>query len=73
MRNKEDVGESVRLLRKALGMTVRDLSEMAGVSISYVSQVESNQKQPSASWINNLMVSIAQHQRKELEAGKQRA
>lgn len=65
MRHKEDVGEAVQVLRRALGMTIREMSAVAGIAPSYLSQVENNHKTPSPSWTNNLLVSIAQHERRK--------
>lgn len=62
MRNREPVGPAVRTLRLSLGLTIRELSEIAGVAPSYLSQVENNLKAPSPSWISNLLVAVSQHQ-----------
>jgi transcriptional regulator with XRE-family HTH domain len=38
----EEIGDQIRQLRKAKGLTLQDLAERIGMSIGYVSQVERN-------------------------------
>src|SRR5690554_6081292 len=42
------MGEVLRTCRRAQGMTLRDLSSKARVSLSYISEIERGQKEPSS-------------------------
>lgn len=42
------MGEVLRTRRRAQGMTLRDLSSKARVSLSYISEIERGQKEPSS-------------------------
>lgn len=42
------MGEVLRARRRAQGMTLRDLSSKARVSLSYISEIERGQKEPSS-------------------------
>lgn len=44
-----EVGEIIRLVRKAKGLTARQLSLQAGLSESYVGKLESGSLEPSLS------------------------
>ncbi|MCR4436199.1 MAG: helix-turn-helix transcriptional regulator [Clostridiales bacterium] len=41
------VGKKVKEIRKAFGKTLKELSELCGVSISYLSDIENERKNPS--------------------------
>lgn len=61
MKQNEAVGPAVHMMRTSAGLTMEQLSQIAGVSLSYLSQVESNKKHPSQAWVYNLAVAIAGH------------
>ena len=42
------MGEVLRARRRAQGLTLRDLSSKARVSLSYISEIERGQKEPSS-------------------------
>ena len=42
------MGEVLRARRRAQGMTLRDLSSKARVSLSYISEIERGHKEPSS-------------------------
>lgn len=42
------MGEVLRARRRAQGLTLRDLSSRARVSLSYISEIERGQKEPSS-------------------------
>jgi transcriptional regulator with XRE-family HTH domain len=44
---RESVGERIKALRTAQGMTLAELSEKANISISYLSQIERDKTTPS--------------------------
>jgi transcriptional regulator with XRE-family HTH domain len=44
---RESVGERIKALRTAQGMTLAELSEKASISISYLSQIERDKTTPS--------------------------
>lgn len=49
---KNGVGVAVHALRKAAGMTLAELSQVAGVSGPYVSNVENGNVDPSPQWVH---------------------
>ena len=54
---KEDtpIGERVRARRKALGISQRDLSEIAGVSLHTISDIESGKGNPTIATLEQLL------------------
>ncbi|NLB53910.1 MAG: helix-turn-helix transcriptional regulator [Syntrophomonadaceae bacterium] len=50
----ETLGQKVRRLREAMGITQKELGEMLGVSYSMVTQIETDRTQPSLRTLNNL-------------------
>lgn len=60
MTGSEDAGLGValRTLRKTVGLTLSDVSEAAGISGPYLSNVENGNVRPSADWVRNVMASI---------------
>lgn len=45
MKNKNDVTNRLREIRKAKGLTQRDVAEKAGMSVSYYTEIELQKKQ----------------------------
>lgn len=48
------IGEKIRILRKGKGMTLQTLAESAGVTASYISQLERNLVDPSLSTLRKI-------------------
>jgi transcriptional regulator with XRE-family HTH domain len=48
------VGGRVRLLRKSLGLTSVELSKRTGINRTYISDVESNRREPSRNFLDSL-------------------
>ncbi|MFS3128681.1 helix-turn-helix domain-containing protein [Nocardioides sp. Bht2] len=65
----EAVGVALRVLRKAAGMTLNDVSRVAGVSPAYLSNVENGNVRPSAPWVHAVLGSIGS----EIQAERQAA
>ncbi len=67
----ERIGQKLHRLRTQRGLTIRELAIMLGISYSYIAQIETGQKTPSANLIlkmaNFFNVSIDQLMRDELE------
>ncbi len=51
---EETLGQKVRRLREAMGITQKELGEMLGVSYSMITQLETDRTQPSLKILNNL-------------------
>lgn len=54
-------GGALKALRLAAGMTLEDVSDAAGVSLSYLSRAENNQVTPTAGWVQLVAVAIGNH------------
>ncbi len=52
------VGVALRLLRKSAGLTLDDVSRVAGISAPYLSNVENGNAEPSAKWVHMLIDAI---------------
>jgi len=52
------VGEVLRARRLALGLTLRDVSARARVSLGYISEVERGQKEPSSELLAALAAAL---------------
>lgn len=64
MQNKpKSPGEAVRVLRQEAGLTIEQVANLAGVSPSQISRVETGVKSPSAAWLGAVVEAIAQHLR----------
>ena len=48
MKLREAVGEALRRRRQRQGRTLREVAEAAGVSLTYLSEVERGRKEPSS-------------------------
>lgn len=51
-------GLALRALRSAAGMTLDEVADAAGVSVSYLSRVENGVKVPSDGWVALVAVAI---------------
>jgi len=49
---------SLKQVRKDIGMTQEELAVHSGVSRSYISQIETNYRQPTAFILNSLLMSM---------------
>lgn len=54
-------GAALRALRKTAGMTLQQVSDAAGVSVSYLSRAETNDVTPTAGWWQMVAVAIGEH------------
>jgi len=52
-------GEAVRVLRLEAGLTIEQVAQIAGVSPSQISRVETGAKTPSAAWLSVVVEAIA--------------
>jgi transcriptional regulator with XRE-family HTH domain len=50
----EDVGRAIRELRRELGVQRKELAELAKVSYSYLSEIESGEKRPSSAVLQRI-------------------
>jgi transcriptional regulator with XRE-family HTH domain len=51
---KRDLGREIREQRKSIPLSLRQLSEMSGVSIAHLARVERGERVPSPSVINKI-------------------
>ena len=56
--NEEGLGARIRKRRLQLGMTLQDLAEAAGLTKSFVSQVERGRNSPSISTLRSISVAL---------------
>ena len=49
---------SLKQIRKDVGMTQEELAVRSGVNRSYISQIETNYRQPTAFILNSLLMSM---------------
>lgn len=54
-------GGALKALRLAAGMTLDEVSDAAGVSLSYLSRAENDQVTPTAGWVQLVAVAIGNH------------
>lgn len=59
--SNEALGIALRRLRTSAGMTLADVAGVAGVSITYLSNVENGHVSPRADWVRNLVGAIGTH------------
>lgn len=57
--SKGQTGEALRTLRKAAGLTLADVAEIAGTAPAYLSKVESGVLIPADAYIGRVMAAIA--------------
>lgn len=58
MKLKTAVGHTIRVLREANDMTIRDLARDAHVSIGHISAIERGIKEPSLSMIDTIIQAL---------------
>lgn len=58
MRITEDLGELIRGLREARGITSRELAEQAEVSLSHLEKIEAGQRSPGMGAFIRIMVKL---------------
>ncbi len=58
MRITTDLGELIRKLRNARGITRRSLAEQAGVSVSHLEKIESGQRSPGMGTFIKIMMEL---------------
>lgn len=51
-------GAALRALRLAAGLTLEQVGEVAGVSVSYLSRTENGQTSPREGWVAHVAVTI---------------
>lgn len=55
---RDVLGETLREVRRASGLTLRDLSAAARVSLGYLSEIERGQKEASSELLNAICVAL---------------
>lgn len=53
-----NLGKSIKLCRSALGLSQEDLASRIGVSVSYISLIEKNKRDPSMSLIEKISTAL---------------
>ena len=53
-----NIGKQLRLRRKEMGLSLRELGEMAGVSAGFLSQVENDQVSPSLNSLQSIATAL---------------
>lgn len=56
-----EVGEALRIMRIAQGLTLRQLAEMSSTNHAYLSQVERGLKTPTDRWKRAVMEALAKN------------
>lgn len=54
-------GSAIRVMREAVGLSLRQLAASAGTSPSYISQVERGDRQPSLRWLEGVKDALARN------------
>lgn len=54
-------GHAIRALRKAQGLSLRDLAKLAEVNAGHLSQVENGKREPSPRWLKAVTDALGQH------------
>ena len=70
-RANETIGERVRRQRRQLGLTQKDLSEVASVSQAYISQIERGQAVPRKNTLDALAIALDTPQSVLIGAGQE--
>lgn len=52
-------GIAVRIFRKKLGMSLRELASESGTSFSYLAQVERGERVPTERWLRDVEATLA--------------
>ena len=54
-----ELGKGIRDLRERAGMTIDDVAREAGVSSTYLSNVENGKREPRSEWVGRVVTAIA--------------
>lgn len=54
-------GHAIRALRKAQGLSLRELARLAEVEPGYLSQVEQGKRDPSPRWLKSVTDALGRH------------
>lgn len=54
-------GHTIRAMRKAQGVSLRQLARLAEVQPGYLSQVERGLREPSARWLKSVIDALGKH------------
>lgn len=54
-------GTAIRVLRKAQGLSIRELARLAEVNAGHLSQVENGKRDPSPRWLKSVTDALGQH------------
>lgn len=57
--NMADEGRTIRAMREAMGLSVRELARRADVSPAYLSLVENDKRQPTSRWLQTVKHALA--------------
>ncbi|MGI9413734.1 MAG: cupin domain-containing protein [Hyphomicrobiales bacterium] len=60
-RDVETIGDEIRQLRKARGLTLQELAEITGKSVGFLSQVERNLTKPSVAALQDISEALEVH------------
>ncbi len=55
------IGSSLKALRSKAGMSLEEVSEVAGISAVYLAHAEDNLVKPAACWVQLVAVAISEH------------
>lgn len=58
MNDETSIGERIRERRRALGISQRDLSELAGVSLHTLSDIESGKGNPTLATLEDILTPL---------------
>lgn len=58
--SNQGLGAALRRLRNSANMTLSDVASVAGVSVTYLSNVENGHVSPRADWVRNLVDAIGE-------------
>lgn len=56
-----DAGHAIKAMRKAQGISLRELARLAEVEPGYLSQVERGLRDPSPRWIKSVTDALGKH------------
>ncbi|MFF2026602.1 helix-turn-helix domain-containing protein [Streptomyces sp. NPDC058171] len=59
MQRTNDLGKGIRDLRERAGMTIGDVAREAGISPTYLSNVENGKREPRSEWVGRVVTAIA--------------
>lgn len=60
MKRPNALGKGIRDLRERAGMTIDEVAREAGVSPTYLSNVENGKREPRSEWVGRVMTAIAE-------------